>query len=415
MLIENLLTDLVAEIRRGAPDFDQWPANSKSMALSMAMRDPANSAAKFKAAVLDDESFGDLRNGYIQGERVRHVLQDHMLPTTLIHAMLEENDAARIVSEHRTFASVRTTPFLYYFALAGVTVDQPIQLTETVRVLPWSQVPASNVKNRFSSDVSSRFASLDEFIVMRSQVSCAIEMDTGGQVEIDGPLSLRQLNNHETAKFLAQQQLVGDILHCIFLIVKKPIEIIEYWEGALDPAARRLYGGALSYNNYIFDPDSLFMSEANIDKEALEHIWATHLHAAADLQSILRLSIDRLSQAQRRAMIVDRAIELGIALEMLLLHALGNGELSYRMSIRGSLLVGGTKDERIKNFELLKKVYNLRSAAVHNGRFEQKDEPTAESTVKAGVSLGITIATKLLSISKFPNWDHDYIMGGAGS
>ncbi len=66
----------------------------------------------------------------------------------------------------------------------------------------------------------------------------------------------------------------------------------------------------------------------------------------------------------------DQAIDLGIALEALLLHELGKedrGELRYRLSLRGAWLGGGDEQERAEIQRTLKAVYDLRSRAVHAG------------------------------------------------
>ena len=82
---------------------------------------------------------------------------------------------------------------------------------------------------------------------------------------------------------------------------------------------------------------------------------------------MLRIAIDRLYQALLRKKSVNQAIDLGIALEVVLLHGIGEadrGEMRYRTSIRGAAFLGENKADRVVIFKRLKEAYDLRSKAV---------------------------------------------------
>ena len=68
--------------------------------------------------------------------------------------------------------------------------------------------------------------------------------------------------------------------------------------------------------------------------------------------------------------LADISIDLGIALEALLLHEQNKknrGELRFRLGLRGAWLVGSDGNERAEILKLLREVYDLRSIAVHSG------------------------------------------------
>jgi len=79
--------------------------------------------------------------------------------------------------------------------------------------------------------------------------------------------------------------------------------------------------------------------------------------------------LEHLSQAKRRIQIDDRILDLGIALEMLLLKnsKKDQDQLSSSFRLRGSWLVGIDKTDRVKKYEQLKKIYGYRSDVAHNG------------------------------------------------
>ena len=132
-------------------------------------------------------------------------------------------------------------------------------------------------------------------------------------------------------------------------------------------------------------------------------------------KEVIRVGLDRLGQALRRARIIDKAIDLGIALEVLLLHGIGGGrgELKFRSSIRGATFLGGARPERQKTLELLKAAYDLRSDAVHTGVVKKgKMGLSPEQVLEQAVSACAAIARKLIELGSFPDWDAEYVIGG---
>src|SRR5439155_10770879 len=88
----------------------------------------------------------------------------------------------------------------------------------------------------------------------------------------------------------------------------------------------------------------------------------------------LRIPLDRLNRALRRGAQIDAAIELGIALESLLLNDLEDerGELTFRLRLRGARFLADTLIERKDVDRLLRDVYSTRSIAVHTGRLPER-------------------------------------------
>lgn len=70
--------------------------------------------------------------------------------------------------------------------------------------------------------------------------------------------------------------------------------------------------------------------------------------------------------------IVNDAIDIRIALEALF-AAGGNAELAHRIALRAAWYLGEDVKERGSYFEMLRKVYNLCSKAVHTGRIKDSD------------------------------------------
>lgn len=78
----------------------------------------------------------------------------------------------------------------------------------------------------------------------------------------------------------------------------------------------------------------------------------------------LHVPLSRLNRALRENDHSDKALDLGIALEALV----GDDDqvdLSYKVRQRGTFFLGGSPDDKRKNFNRLRKLYSLRSKVAH--------------------------------------------------
>jgi hypothetical protein len=93
----------------------------------------------------------------------------------------------------------------------------------------------------------------------------------------------------------------------------------------------------------------------------------------------LRLPMRRLNSAMRRISRADRAIDLGIALEALFLSDLDEdrGEITFRLSLRMARYLRHDSEKRTSVFKTAKKLYGLRSTAIHTGQISA-DKATSE-------------------------------------
>lgn len=127
-----------------------------------------------------------------------------------------------------------------------------------------------------------------------------------------------------------------------------------------------------------------------------------------------RRILSRLSQGKRRFEIEDKIMDLGIALEMLLLKDNRNREqLALSFRLRGAWLVSGTPEERHENYKLLKELYTYRSHVAHSGLLENGN-PQKIAKVRnqfpAYQALAEKICRRLLNNPKV-EWD-DLVVGG---
>ncbi|PVZ59281.1 hypothetical protein C9422_10075 [Pseudomonas sp. B1(2018)] len=109
------------------------------------------------------------------------------------------------------------------------------------------------------------------------------------------------------------------------------------------------------------------------DLESFRNILSKYLALSDDRRSKLDVPLHRLREAARHHNPVDRAIDLGVALEALLLRDQPDQtQLALQFRLRGSWLLGKDLDERKKIYKLLRDVYTYRSTAAHTGKLTSK-------------------------------------------
>lgn len=105
------------------------------------------------------------------------------------------------------------------------------------------------------------------------------------------------------------------------------------------------------------------------DLEAFRDILTKYLALDDKRRSKLDVPLHRLREAARHRNPVDRAIDLGVALEALLLDDQSEQvQLALQFRLRGAWLLGKDLDERKKLYKLLKDIYSYRSSAAHTGK-----------------------------------------------
>lgn len=117
------------------------------------------------------------------------------------------------------------------------------------------------------------------------------------------------------------------------------------------------------------------MSEAStmVDEDASNaEVLLDKLYAMNEVQrNRVRLPLSKLNEFYACKDISEAAVLLRTCLESIFLDN-DSGELSHRLSIRASLVMGGSLEERVATYRMIKKAYDHGSAAVHRGKISSK-------------------------------------------
>lgn len=94
---------------------------------------------------------------------------------------------------------------------------------------------------------------------------------------------------------------------------------------------------------------------------------------AENISPTIQLATKRLYSSYLRNSEEERAIDLGTCFEILLMHETksANTEISNKLTHRGAWLIGTSGAERLEIAAKIKKIYGLRSKAVHEGKLPE--------------------------------------------
>lgn len=164
-------------------------------------------------------------------------------------------------------------------------------------------------------------------------------------------------------------------------------------------------GGTVSNRPFAAQPVVAFPADMPSIKRAF-----CQLAAFTEGDSLTR-AIDRLGRSRLAVHPVDRALDLGMAAEIMLMHDFGssNTEITHKIGSRAAWLLGQDAQERAAIFDEMKHLYKARSEAVHSGVFS----PKAKVDLDLADQLVVRIVHAILERGSFPDWA-SLTMGGEG-
>ena len=391
------------------PDFVTMPQMEQTFKIIKWLT--SENGKEFQQKVSTDISFRKLRSGWLQIPTMGMAIQDHMLPIILIRSCLDGQAPDSIIDAARHFAESGKATIDQYVPLAGIEIDDIIHLSETADLLPWSEVPNSKNKVRFDSisDPTKHFGS--DFPRFAAKAAAAIRHRSFRKILFD---SSDKAISDQAAVAEATEDLNSTVVLCFVAQHAKPAASLGSWVQTDSDFLERLISSGYSWTNHLFEPQ-LWGSAQKLDVAGFKKIFDSYSRFPLHERKILKIGLSRLSSALLESSPVDKLIDLGIALESLLLKDIGGterGELRYRMAVRGATFLGGDRQNQLKTFKLLKDAYDCRSSAVHTGEIRSNNGGSAgtSQTIDATLDACAAVARKLVELGKFPDWERDFVI-----
>jgi Apea-like HEPN len=301
-------------------------------------------------------------------------------------------------------------------ALWSVEVPTPIDLGHDVALMPFASLPDSPTKAWYTAPrdrtavpgfLSSMFSSPPTAaIVHRQLVQPVLQRITDGRLpNLPDPLR--------------HGSLLDDVRLALTLLGPCcPVSAGSWFE--FDDPDLSSTGLHISIINSLQDVlPWAFAEPVKLDPTEVRKVVTTFLEHVDPLRASLRLALSRLNQAVRRPPHGDRAIDLAIALESLLVD--GAGENTYKVGLRAALLLPVPLEERQRVRSLVSALYAIRSSLMHDGRPPSEvrvvgsgKRPSAEVVVEA-TTVCASVLRAILEAGRVPHWYSFELAGGASS
>lgn len=313
----------------------------------------------------------------------------------LLAQAIATKDIRATVARFMSHMTTNSAPATVIMAVSGIKVAEPIQLGPTVMLTPLSALPPS----------TQRGAALGQGIVgfgphIASQSALSTKLKFGPvYYKPKNPQPAEEVNAHISAD---QAHLLLEEAYDLLSV----IGVHPYYQMSWVQPDDWLMAGGLSAGWQSSPSSTRSWQEVPVPKAEAEAI-ATAFFALdrAKRAKVLRIPLDRLARAGRERDLADKVIDLGIAVEALLLHDLGSdrGELSYRLSLRGAWLVGTNPGNRAEIQKALRDLYNLRSTVVHSGSIENNAKNKA--TIERGADICRDLVRKVIELECDVDWN----------
>ena len=329
----------------------------------------------------------------------RTFLTVFMLARLLLEYAFSINDAQVAVDEFLRIRKENKGHLKITIVLAGVQTERSIDLMTDVQLVPFKNL----IFPKWIEDSINKM----QWPTSRTLDSVAPSSALVGRVAVS-PVFTKNMEistKHPTEEIFK----IEIMTYLIAIVMKKPVAIMKIIYEDDDP---RLQFGNLDIASFnAIDWPGNAAESFEIDTVKAKAILMAYEKFKGDLGPI-DTAIIRLTKAWSGWRSEDRFIDLGIALEVILMHTKDgksdeNSEISYKLGMRAGWLIGKDPNEKLKIFKRIRIIYALRSSAAHSGRIKTKSEAgrAAHQSIEESIALVGDIVIAVLNRGHWPDWD----------
>jgi len=298
------------------------------------------------------------------------------------------------------FGSSDESEMVTVYAIGGVKVDRTHKLNKNMSIMPISELPESQQRNEMLgliTGVSLQIQPLRQRPVSGVVLNYKINVKTKRS---------EKLSKEWFARRRERETELEEALLCMGIAWRGVVDLVAAWTQPADEKTPGIFPTCMISTHVSGAPRRI---PRCIDVPKLVRVLKLLSEFQGDRKS-LHVPMKRLNSAMFQSHIADRAIDLGIALESLLMNesaAKGrsdNQEIRFKIGVRGAWLSGRNPDERHGQFKNIQKIYDLRSAAVHSGEIRSGDFIKMTEQLDAGEDLSASLILKILENGRWPEW-----------
>ena len=358
---------------------------------------------KLAATYVETPILGELagRFQYGLGQHQVAPLDKYIVPASLIRRTRVLGSASAAVSELQGLIETDTATAELVAILAGVSVENSIDLAPDMQLIPYGRTMLPgwmrSIEGAGHRLMDRRFADVPFAAAVVKRVSFSPVFGDDSQPAANGPV-----------EHIAE---VTALAMVIALSTTATIGIARMYWGDADPRLP-FVTEPVAYGDPQWIEGSVDQPTA-IDEAALRKVVNLYLNFTGAKDGI-DLIIKRLNRSRRMWREEDRAIEIGIALEALLMHGdkTKNQEITFKLGLRAAWLLGNSLEGRLTIVEQVRDLYGLRSTAVHQGKLSRTNDVLArEMCLSNGADLVRRLLLTILERGQWPDW-RALVLGG---
>jgi len=326
-------------------------------------------------------------------------------------AQARRRDPVHVVQDLSEFLATSSLQALEVMPLWGLNPSRQIPLYNDIRLVPLSDVPATIPKDMLCSVPSSRLPDSNNFARVSRPLAALVRPFKHEPVfnpAFDGDLQwaerFRSAHQYRKAE-------MNEIARVLTLVRDSPVFPIAHWFQI--PEDTPVLGSVGGWSGGHFRP--AFLRLIKVDDYAdteMADLVEVYMNRDIRLRERLDVPLERLRTAMLQESLESTAIDLGIALESLLTHEQDSeAPISYRLRLRATHLLGGTRDNRIENAKRFRVLYVLRSRAAHGAKVtdsalrDAAGSGTAAAFLSDCAKLTSLMIRRLIDRGALPDWE----------
>jgi hypothetical protein len=287
---------------------------------------------------------------------------------------------------------VKKTKIEHIIIVSGISANQDFEIYDRIHLSPFTSVTPSMLTKAAS-----------EYLLPGTHFNPGEPRKLSDFSVIIERHEFDQKIVHNTDYTYPRSGPIGAAIEGLSLVGPSPVRIVRSWRQTDDPMFEFIRAG------WGYDQSSDFLGVSPVAQRASMHNGAVEkVRNYIDVSQRypqVSVSVQRLNSALGRMLPPDKSIDIGTALESILIGTKST-EISYRMSLRLCRLLAHNIEDRKTIRSKMSDFYAMRSDAVHAGKVkaEYKGNNPAELVEWAQKSL-LKCLELIVSSGKMPDWD----------
>ncbi|MBI5642534.1 MAG: hypothetical protein HY954_03555 [Deltaproteobacteria bacterium] len=323
-----------------------------------------------------------------------------------------ENSPEEAVDKLEEYLNLSATPGYEILAITGIEIETSFKLSNELSLIPIHDLPNSMTKESMvKPSIFKTFLTAVSFGISMHFAPEFVGFYPNAAIITKTEFSPKAFDeNYNGPKFKSIAHELFDACRILSLVGPCSPVPFAHWTQVEDWVPCSIFLGG-SFGRQANDINSFSNKFKNEDISRVQEIYQKFSKLNQETKDRLRVPIERLNQSRRRQVPADMALDLGIALESLLLDNIShNDSISLLFRLRGAWFLGRDKIEREDLMNIFNKIYDCRSKAAHSGKIpftiflKTGEAINIDVFLRQGTKLCTEMILKIIDNGDFPDW-----------